>query len=283
MKILVTGASGQLGTDIVKTLENYGHEVFGTSSNVMDITKLETVQKVVDKYKPDIIVHSAAFTKVDQAEQDIEGAYAVNAYGTRNIAMAAHDHRAKMIYISTDYVFDGQSQFPYNEFDTTNPQSIYGKSKLAGEQFVKQWVPRHYILRTSWVFGEYGQNFVKTMISLARERDELNVVHDQIGSPTYTVDLSEFIVQLLDKELYGIYHASNTGSCTWYEFCKEILFQAGLDHVKVNPVTTTEFLRPAPRPAYSIMDHMSIRLNDLNDLRHWKEALKAFLSDAYKV
>lgn len=277
MRIFVTGASGQFGTDLVDLFKETGFEVFGISSKDLDITDRKAVEHLISEKNPDIIVHSAAYTKVDQAEQDIDEAYAVNAYGTRNIAMAAQICNAKLIYISTDYVFDGASQVPYNEFSPTSPQSVYGKSKLAGEQFVRQWIPQHYIIRTSWLFGKHGSNFVKTMLKLAEERTQLNVVHDQFGSPTYTADLAEFVLQLLDKELYGTYHVSNAGVCSWYEFSKEIFQQAGLQHVEVNPVSTLEFPRPAPRPSYSVMDHMAIRLNGLKDLRHWKEALSAFL------
>lgn len=166
---------------------------------------------------------------------------------------------------------------PYVESDTVNPQSIYGKSKLAGEMFVRQWVPEHYILRTSWLFGKHGANFVKSMLSLAEQRDRISVVCDQFGSPTYTVDLSEFIVRLLDQKVYGTYHVSNTGSCSWYEFSKEIFKQSGMNNIHVQPVTTAEYPRPAPRPPYSVMDHMGIRLNGLQDLRNWKEALSDYL------
>ncbi|WP_025847892.1 dTDP-4-dehydrorhamnose reductase [Paenibacillus ehimensis] len=283
MKIFVTGASGQLGTDLVNLLKTKGYEVFGTSSKELDITDTYAVKSLIAEDKqPNIIIHSAAYTKVDQAEKDSDEAYAVNAYGTRNVAMAARACGAKLIYISTDYVFDGTSKVPYNEFAPVSPQSVYGKSKLAGEQFVREWVPKHYILRTSWVFGKHGSNFVSTMLKLAEDRTQLNVVHDQFGSPTYTVDLAEFILQLFDKELYGTYHVSNTGICSWYEFSKEIFYQAGLQHIEVNPVTSLEFPRPAPRPAYSVMDHMAIRINGLNDLRHWKEALSGFLMEIGK-
>ncbi|SCW85498.1 dTDP-4-dehydrorhamnose reductase [Paenibacillus tianmuensis] len=283
MKIFVTGASGQLGTDLVSLLKIKGYEVFGTSSKELDITDINAVKSLIAEDKqPNVIIHSAAYTKVDQAEQNSDEAYAVNAYGTRNVAMAARACGAKLIYISTDYVFDGTSQVPYNEFASVSPQSVYGKSKLAGEQFVRELVPQHYILRTSWVFGKHGSNFVSTMLKLAEDRTQLNVVHDQFGSPTYTVDLAEFILQLLDKELFGTYHVSNTGICSWYEFSKEIFYQAGLQHIEVNPVTTLEFPRPAPRPAYSVMDHMAIRINCLKDLRHWKEALSGFLMEIGK-
>jgi dTDP-4-dehydrorhamnose reductase len=276
MKIFVTGASGQLGSDLMVVLKAHGYDVIGTSSKELDVRNYTDVRERIMLSKPDIIVHSAAYTKVDQAEQETDIAYDVNAFGTRNIAMAANAVGAKLIYISTDYVFDGTSNTPYTEFDKTNPQTVYGRSKLAGEEFVRQWVREHYIVRTSWVFGKHGANFVKTMLKLAEDRKQLSVVHDQIGSPTYTVDLAEFICLLLEKNLYGTYHASNSGACSWYELSKEIFKQASLD-IQVSPVTTAEFPRPAPRPAFSVMDHMAIRLNGLKDLRHWRDALSAFL------
>lgn len=279
MKIIVTGASGQLGTDVVSRLQSLGHEVIGYSSIEMDITNLEVVRKNVKHVMPSLIIHSAAYTQVDLAEQEIDRAYLVNAIGTRNIAMVASELRAKVVYISTDYVFDGRNNRPYTEYDLTNPQSIYGKSKLAGENYIKGWVKEYYILRTSWVFGANGNNFVKTMLKLGKERDQINVVHDQIGSPTYTQDLAEFIGKLIECDYYGIYHVSNSGICSWYEFAKAIFELSGNHRVNVHPISTSEFPRPAPRPAYSVMDPMSIRLNGFVPLRNWKEALNAFLKE----
>jgi dTDP-4-dehydrorhamnose reductase len=210
---------------------------------------------------------------------DADQAYRVNALGTRNVAMGAAETGAELVYISTDYVFDGTARQPYREYDPTNPQTVYGRSKLAGEQFVKQWTPRHYILRTSWVFGMNGNNFVKTMLKLGAERDFLNVVHDQIGSPTFTKDLASFMAVVSVTDYYGSYHVSNSGTCSRYEFAKAIFERSGNARIRLKPVTTSEFPRLAPRPAYSVMDHSAIRWNGFNDLRHWKAALNDFLTE----
>lgn len=281
IKVLVTGAKGQLGVDLVKCLEQSGdYEVYGFDRQALDITKMSQVLDVFHECNPDIVIHSAAHTKVDLAESEPEEAFQINALGTRNISVAAEKIGAKLVYISTDYVFDGQGEKSYNEFHPTNPLGIYGQSKLAGEQFVREFHSQYFIVRTSWVYGLHGPNFVKTMLKLAQSHDKISVVFDQIGSPTYTVDLAQFIVeQLISTELYGVYHASNSGSCSWFEFAKAIFEEAGLHHVKVNPVTTAEFPRPAPRPAYSVMDHMAIRLNGLKDLPPWQESLRIFLKE----
>lgn len=278
MKVLITGGKGQLGVDTASVFQQRDWEVFAFGRDMLDITKGEQVMEVVQSVRPDVVIHAAAYTQVDQAEQDVDSAYLVNAYGTRNVAVASEKVKAKLVYISTDYVFDGTVSEPYNEFAPTNPQSVYGKSKLAGESFVRELSSRFFIVRTSWVYGLYGNNFVKTMLKLAKERNELAVVYDQVGSPTYTVDLACFLAELVRTELYGTYHASNSGQCSWYEFAKVIFEEAGLKHVSVHPVTTEQFKRPAPRPAFSVMDHMAIRLNGLQDLRPWREALRDFLA-----
>jgi dTDP-4-dehydrorhamnose reductase len=213
---------------------------------------------------------------VDLAESEPDKAYQINAYGTRNIAMASELVGAKLCYISTDYVFDGRGSTPYTEYDNTNPQSVYGKSKRAGECMVQGFSRKYFIVRTSWVYGNNGANFVKTMLKLGQERDSLKVVNDQIGSPTYTVDLANFLAELVVTEKYGIYHASNSGVCSWFDFARAIFEEAGLD-VRVEPCTTEEFPRPAPRPQYSVMDHMSIRVNGFADLRPWREAVREFI------
>lgn len=276
MRVLITGGKGQLGSDLTEILQLSNHDVIPLSSRELDVTNNESVFKQILHLRPDVIVHAGAYTQVDKAEEDIERAYQINAIGSRNIALAATKIDAKLIYISTDYVFDGKANKPYSEFDKTNPMSIYGKSKLAGEELVKQFSKDYFILRTSWVYGKHGNNFVKTMLKLAKERNEISVVNDQIGSPTYTVDLAAFISEIMQTELFGTYHVSNSGSCSWYEFAKEIYKESGID-IKVNPITTMEFPRPAPRPSYSVMDHMGIRLNNLNGLRAWRDALIDFI------
>jgi dTDP-4-dehydrorhamnose reductase len=275
MKVLVTGATGQLGTDVV-SLFKVGHEVIGVGRNELDITNLEQCILVIGKHHPDVIIHCAAYTAVDLAETEEDQAYQVNAYGTRNLAIAAERIGCKICYISTDYVFDGTSTTPYREYDNTNPTSIYGKSKRAGEHMVQTLSTKFFIVRTSWVYGLYGNNFVKTMLRLAVGRDQLKVVHDQVGSPTFTEDLADFLLKLVVTENYGVYHASNSGVCSWYDFAKAI-FEESKVSITVNPCTTEEFPRPAPRPKYSVMEHMAIRANGFDDLRPWQEGLRDFL------
>ncbi|GAV12370.1 dTDP-4-dehydrorhamnose reductase [Paenibacillus sp. NAIST15-1] len=276
MKIIVTGASGQLGKDLVSILMKSGHEVLGYSRQELDITNQYLCESIICSQRPDAIIHCAAYTAVDMAETDADQAYLVNGVGSRNIAVAAEKVNAKVCYISTDYVFDGNSSMAYNEYDNTNPQSIYGKSKRAGEYLVQTFSSRYFIVRTSWVYGCHGNNFVKTMMKLGTEKSSLKVVNDQIGSPTYTVDLAHFLEGLIKTEYYGIFHASNTGFCSWFEFAQAIFEELKWD-IELIPCTTSEFPRPAPRPKYSMMDHMAIRTSGLNDLRHWKEALREFI------
>ncbi|MDR9857983.1 dTDP-4-dehydrorhamnose reductase [Paenibacillus sp. VCA1] len=282
MRVLVTGASGQLGKDVVALFQQKGHEVMGCSRSELDITNLEQCKQVINEFQPDSIIHCAAYTAVDAAETDVDGAYKVNAGGTRNVAVASEEVGAKLVYISTDYVFNGHSAVPYQEYDNTDPKSVYGKSKRAGEVLTQSLSSRYFIVRTSWVYGLHGNNFVKTMLCLGQEKPQLSVVNDQKGSPTYTVDLAHFLEELIHTEKYGIYHASNREDCTWFEFTQAIFEEARKLGFKitaqVEPCTTEQFPRPAPRPANSVMDHLSIRTNGLNDLRPWLEGLKDFLN-----
>ena len=236
MNVLVTGVNGQLGHDVVKELEEKGHQAHGTVRSDFDLTNEADVHSYVQKVKPDAIIHCAAYTNVDQAETDRDTAYQVNALGTKYLAQAANEINAKMVYVSTDYVFDGSATEPYEVDQPTKPLGVYGETKLAGEEFLKTILEQYFIVRTAWVYGVNGNNFVKTMLRLGKERGEVGVVHDQVGSPTYTVDLASFLVELMETEKYGIYHASNNGICSWYEFAVEIFKQAGLN-VKVNPLT----------------------------------------------
>lgn len=282
MRVLVTGAKGQLGQDVVRLLEQTKLEVLACDRDTLDITNSEMCFDRVRGYKPDVVLHCAAYTAVDQAENDIDAAFAVNVAGTRNMVVAAEQMKAKFCYISTDYVFDGNSTLPYQEYDNANPQSVYGKSKRAGEILVQSLSSAFFIVRTSWVYGLYGQNFVKTMLKLGQEKSTLFVVNDQKGAPTYTVDLAAFLIQLIQTENYGIYHASNLGECTWYEFAQAVFEEAkeilGPKYsAQVMPCTTEEFPRPAPRPRNSVLDHLSIRTNGFQDLRLWREALRAFI------
>ncbi|WP_281890061.1 dTDP-4-dehydrorhamnose reductase [Paenibacillus sp. YYML68] len=275
MKILVTGAQGQLGRDVVRVLGK-NHNVLGLGRLELDITDLEQCQYRIEEFRPDAVIHCAAYTAVDKAETDEDQAYLINANGTRNIAVASERIGSKFCYISTDYVFDGNAASPYREYDNTNPMSIYGKSKRAGEILTQSLSSKYYIVRTSWVYGLYGNNFVKTMLELSKTRDQLHVVNDQVGSPTFTQDLAIFLGELVATDKYGIYHATNSGNCSWYDFAKAIFEEHGLTTV-ISPCTTEEFRRPAPRPQYSVLEQMSLRTNGFNELRHWREALIDFL------
>ncbi|MWC27296.1 dTDP-4-dehydrorhamnose reductase [Paenibacillus sp. MMS18-CY102] len=278
-RVLVTGANGQLGRELAlwATAEVEGLDIRGYGRDDLDITDLEQCRAVIKAFAPHAVIHCAAYTAVDQAEADPDGAFRVNATGTRNIALAAREVGAKLAYVSTDYVFDGTSAVPYNEYDRPNPRTVYGKSKLAGEELVRTLHDRHFVVRTSWVYGAYGANFVKTMVKVGAERGAVKVVHDQIGSPTYTFDLAAMLLELVRTDAYGVYHASNAGTCSWYEFAVAIFEESGLQ-VSTEPCTTEEFPRPAPRPAFSVMDHSAMRTNGLTPMRHWREALRDYLA-----
>ncbi|MFC7394681.1 dTDP-4-dehydrorhamnose reductase [Scopulibacillus cellulosilyticus] len=277
-KILITGANGQLGQDLSYILKNRDFTVYPCDHTSLDITNQAQTASILNDIKPGIVIHAAAYTNVDQAESNLDQVFAVNAYGTRNVAVASERINAKLIFISTDYVFNGLKKEPYHEFDSPNPLSVYGQSKLAGETFVREFHSKFFIVRTSWLFGKYGSNFVKTMLNLGKEEKVINVVNDQLGSPTYTVDLANRISEIIETEKYGTYHISNTGSCSWYEFAKAIFKESGMD-VKMHPVSTTSFPRPAPRPKNSVFEHRSLRLNGFHKMRHWRAALKDFLSE----
>jgi dTDP-4-dehydrorhamnose reductase len=278
MKVVVTGAQGQLGHDLLRQLTARNHQVFGIGRNDLDITDEQAVQEYFKVIKPDALLHCAAYTNVDAAEEDKETAYKVNALGPKYLAQAASCVGAKMVHVSTDYVFDGTASKPYEVDHPTHPLGVYGETKLAGEEFVKQNLDRYFIVRTAWVFGINGNNFVKTMLRLAEERDELGVVDDQVGSPTYTVDLAQFMIDLVESEKFGVYHATNEGICSWYDFAVEIFKQAGLN-VKVKPLTSDQFPRPAARPKYSVLSKKKIIDQGFKALPNWKDALSLHLRE----
>lgn len=281
-KVLITGANGQLGSDLNHVLSRSGYEVVGMGKTELDITNQDVIKSAVFSIKPDIIIHSAAYTKVDQAELEPDFAYLINAVGTRNTAIAAEKIGAKFIYISTDYVFDGKAQTPYHEYSPVSPINVYGSSKLAGEMMVRDFHSKFFIVRTSWLFGKYGHNFVKTMLKLSKEKEHIAVVNDQIGCPTYTVDLCKCIIQLMETDKYGIYHVSNTGSCSWFEFAREVFEQTNRP-ITLTPCTTEEFPRQAKRPKYSVLDHMGLRINNFDAMPHWKDAVTRFLIQMNEV
>jgi dTDP-4-dehydrorhamnose reductase len=276
VKILITGANGQLGRELIKRLQGTDH--LATDVAEMDITNQNNTLQVVESYRPDVVIHGAAYTNVDGAESNIDLAYRINAIGTQNVAAACLKYDAKMVYVSTDYVFDGTLGRAYNEFDLTNPQSIYGKSKLAGETLAKHILNKLFIVRTSWLYGD-GNNFVRTMLKLGNEREELRVVNDQYGCPTSTKDLANAMLALIQTQHYGTYHAANTGVTTWHGFAEKIFELSCNDRVKILPQTTEELGRPAPRPKYSPLENMMLGLTVGKIMRPWEEALEEYISN----
>lgn len=278
MRILVTGASGQLGYDVERELERRGIEHLGTSSRELDITDREAVERLMAAYRPDAAIHCAAYTKVDLAEDEPERCWAVNADGTRNLAAACREIGAKMLYISTDYVFPGTGERSYETGDPTGPVNTYGRSKLAGELAVQSLLEKYFIVRISWVFGKNGNNFVKTMLRLAETKAELSVVCDQIGSPTYTADLAPLLCDMVQTERYGVYHATNEGTCAWSEFAEAIFELAGRQ-VVVHPIPTSAYPTRAARPLNSRMSKERLRDNGFQALLEWKDALARYLKE----
>lgn len=288
MKYLITGGGGQLGFDVRRDLLHRDvseSDVAAPSSKELDITDARAVEKYIGNFQPNVIIHCAAYTNVDGAESDQEACRKVNVEGTRNLVRAAEKVDAKIIYISTDYVFDGESAEPYEIDAKTNPKSVYGQTKYEGEEIVREY-PKHFIVRIAWIFGINGRNFVKTMLKVANDRDEVAVVDDQIGSPTYTVDLAKFLVDLSKTEKYGIYHATNEGFCSWAEFTEEIYENAGLD-TKVKKVSTEEYIEltgkpQAKRPKFSKLSKDSIEQNGFERLPAWQDAVKRYIAELKK-
>ncbi|PHF06147.1 dTDP-4-dehydrorhamnose reductase [Bacillus wiedmannii] len=277
MKILVTGYNGQLGYDVVKRGEKQGLEMQGIGIEDLDITNEAAVYEFVDKVKPDAIIHCAAYTAVDKSEDDKELCWNVNVEGTKYLATAAKKLNAKFVYISTDYVFDGEGTHTFLETDAPNPVGYYGLTKYEGEKVVRSLIDNNFIVRISWVFGINGNNFIKTMLRLGETRNELNVVGDQIGSPTYTYDLARLLVDMVVTEKYGTYHATNEGFCSWAEFAQEIFEIAGQD-VKVNSITTEEYPTRAVRPKNSRMSKQKLIDNGFEPLQDWKKATKHYIT-----
>jgi dTDP-4-dehydrorhamnose reductase len=278
MKVFVTGATGQLGYDVMRELEKRGHKGVGTSSKDMDITDALKVEQVISASEAEAVIHCAAYTAVDAAEDNEEICRKINAEGTENIARVCKKYKLKMMYISTDYVFDGQGKRPWEPEDERHPLNIYGSSKYEGELAVESILEQYFIVRIAWVFGLNGKNFVKTMLNLGKTKDEVNVVNDQIGSPTYTYDLSRLLVDMIETNHYGHYHATNEGECSWYEFACEIFRQSGID-IKVNPVTSDMFPAKAKRPSNSRMNKDKLEENGYVRLPKWEDALKRYLEE----
>lgn len=276
MKLLVTGVKGQLGYDVVNEAYKRGIQAVGVDIDEMDITNAKQVDQVIKTGEYDAVVHCAAWTAVDKAEDMPDACRKVNAEGTRNIANVCKQLDIPMMYFSTDYVFDGQGTTPWSEYDERHPLNVYGQTKYEGELSVEK-LKKHFIIRIAWVFGKNGNNFIKTMLRLGKEKGEVSVVDDQIGSPTYTYDLAKLVIDMIQSDKYGTYHATNEGLCSWYEFANEIFKQARMD-VIVNPVDSNAFPAKAERPKNSRMNKTELDKKGFNRLPKWQDALSRYLT-----
>jgi dTDP-4-dehydrorhamnose reductase len=278
MRIAVIGAGGMLGSMLCRKIVAEGHDLCALSLEDLDITCLEATRRIIGAAGADWVLNAAAYTNVDKAEMEPLEAYRVNALGTRNVAVAAREAGSRLLYYSTDYVFNGRSARPYREWDDIDPIGEYGHSKRAGEEFVRWHCPDHIIIRTSWLFGPNGVNFVSKILDRSTTQERLQVVNDQRGSPTYTADLAAMTLHMIGRELRGTYHVTNSGECTWYEFAAEILRIRKVT-VEMLPVSSSVFASPAPRPAYSVLDNFLLELEGIPLLRNWREALVEFLEE----
>lgn len=281
MVVLVTGANGQLGQSLQFIAENYPDiEFVFCNSQKLDITDYDNVNAVFNEFIPDYCINAAAYTAVDKAETEPEKAFAINVLGAQNLAKMCKINNTVLLHVSTDFVFDGSKKTPYTETDTPNPTGVYGQTKLDGEDTIKELWAKYFIIRTSWVYSQFGNNFMKTMLRLASERDELSVVNDQIGTPTNAVDLAEVLIKIIDSchaELvsvsnYGIYNFSNEGQCSWYDFAKKI-FEVNNINIKLQPILTTSYPTPAQRPAYSVLDKSKIKTVFGIEIEDWEDSL----------
>jgi dTDP-4-dehydrorhamnose reductase len=278
-RILVIGAKGMLGRDLMTILraDLPDDEVFGWDIKEIDIQKEDETAAKIEKLRPNIVLHLAAYTDVDGCEMDEGRAFAVNAEGTRHVALGVSRCQARMVYLSTDYVFDGNKREPYLESDSPHPLNVYGRSKLRGEEYVQAWAKEALIIRAQWLYGRYGKNFVTSILRQASEKGVLSIVDDQIGSPTSTVDLSKAISVLIQFDARGIFHVANSDLCTWYVFGQTILKLSGMDKVKVIPISSKELGRPAVRPSYSVFNCQKLKRETGLALRPWSDALRDYL------
>lgn len=276
MKAILLGKNGQLGYEFRRFLEGKV-ELFAFSHKELDILNVSILNEKIREIRPDVVINCAAYTKVDRAEEEGDLAYEVNSIGAKNVSFTAFRVGAKCVYFSTDYVFDGENDRPYTEFDRPNPVSIYGKSKLLGERYTAEFDPDHLILRISWLYGAHGVNFVKTMIRLAKEGKPLRIVNDQFGTPTYTLDVVRQTWKLIRDNRVGLYHSTNDGKATWFEFAKEIASMLNLN-VDIVPIKTEEYPTLARRPKYSVLENHLLKLENSNIMREWKEALRDFMN-----
>lgn len=279
MKILVTGAKGQLGFDVVEQLKQRGHQAVGVDVEEMDITNGTQVSQVMEEIRPEGVIHCAAYTAVDAAEEHVELCRSINVHGTENIVKYCEETGCKLIYLSTDYVFDGEGNRPWEPDDEADPLNVYGQTKYEGEELIRNHLEKYYIVRISWVFGRNGNNFIQTMLRLGKQNGAVKVVSDQIGSPTYTYDLARLLIDMMEKEAYGTYHATNLGICSWYQFACEIFHQAGMEEVTVTPITSEEFPAKARRPHNSMMNKAKLDEYDFQQLPAWEDALRRYLQE----
>jgi len=279
MKVLVTGVNGQLGFDVIVELKKRGYETVGVDAQDMDITDFDLVSKVMNEEKPQAVIHCAAYTAVDKAEENIEICRKVNVEGTENIAKVCKELNCKMMYISTDYVFDGEGNRPWEPDDkVSKPLNAYGLTKYEGEQMLQKYVEKFFIVRISWVFGVNGNNFIKTMLRLGKENGKVSVVSDQIGSPTYTADLAILLCNMIASDKYGIYHATNEGFCSWYDFACEIFKAANMD-VDVTAVDSNAFPVKAKRPKNSRMSKDKLTQNGFDKMPTWQDATQRYINE----
>jgi len=278
MKIIILGGEGQLGKEFENFLKNKA-EIYSFSHLELDVLNQESLIKKIQEIKPEVVINCSAYTKVDKAEEEKEECIKVNAIGAKNVSYASYKVGAKVIYFSTDYIFDGEKESPYTELDIPNPISTYGRSKLLGEIYTSKHNPNHLILRISWLYGINGRNFIKTIIKKAKEEKELKIVSDQKGSPTYTLDVVKQTLELIKKDKVGIYHSANQGETSWYEFAKKIIEKLKIN-VKISPIKTGEYPALAKRPKYSVLDNYLLKLEGINIMRDWETALNEFL-DTY--
>lgn len=277
MKVFVTGVKGQLGHDVVNELEKRGHTAIGVDIEEMDITDKDAVKRVITQASPEAVIHCAAYTAVDAAEEQVELCHRVNGLGTENMAEVCKELNCKLMYISTDYVFNGQGTRPWEPDDERAPLNVYGQTKYEGELAVEA-LEKYFIVRIAWVFGVNGKNFIKTILNLGKTRDHLTVVDDQVGSPTYTYDLARLLVDMIETEKYGRYHATNEGICSWYEFACEIFKKAGIE-ITVSPVSSNEYPAKAKRPQNSRMDKSKLKEMGFKPLPTWQDALERYLKE----
>lgn len=293
MKILITGSKGQLGNEIKSIIKSGRAEIGKISDDIknsevialdvdeLDITNLKQVKEKINNIKPDVVINCAAATNVDGCENNEDFAFKVNSLGPRNLAMACEAVNSKLVQVSTDYVFSGLGNKPLTEYDLTSPYNVYGKTKLLGEKYVEQFSTKHFIVRTAWLYGYVGHNFVYTMMRLAKEKDIITVVNDQRGNPTNANDLAYHILKLIETEGYGVYHCTGKGEGTWYDFAKTIIELSG-EKCEVKPCTSEEYKTPAKRPEYSSLDNMMLRNTVGDEMRYWKEAIKSFMENLKK-